>query len=76
MNEHIPGHTGKKIIRTKEMALYIAKYNHFGKQMRAYSCVAETGTIHWHVTRMSKGLFYTSQRKDPRRSRRAANIPK
>lgn len=65
--KHIAGHTDKRIIKTKEEALHIAKHNHFGKELRAYQCSAETGDIHWHVTRMSKGRYFTSQRRDPKR---------
>lgn len=44
--------------------------------MRVYSCMEETGILHWHVTKMSKGRYYTSKRKDPRVSRRASRLPR
>lgn len=71
-NKYIPGHTGKIIFKTESEARYIAKKNSFGIQMRAYSCNAE-GFQHWHLTRMSKGRYVTSVRKDKKKT---ANLPK
>lgn len=66
MEEYIPGHTG--ILEYKEEgARYIARHNKFKKNMRAYKC--KYGD-HWHVTSMSKGRFYTLQRRDPKPSDR------
>jgi len=74
MEQYIPGHTGKQIIKTKAKAYWIAKHNYFGKKMRVYGCRAETGDIHWHVTRMSKGRYYTNQRRDPKDDDRRDNV--
>lgn len=66
-NTHLFGHTGKRIIWSKDEAIKLAKHGHHGKRMRYYQCSESTGRIHWHLTSMSKGRFYANQRYDTRR---------